>query len=144
MNKNILVSITSIPSRLPTAYFKRCLESILSNETSCIQVRIVLHLPEKYHRFGPLTNIPEWLRHHPRIIIHHPPQDYGPATKLLGLSSFITDSSLSTISSMSSISSISYLCIMDDDILYRPFLFSMMQDAIDAHSAGKNKNKNVN
>lgn len=118
----ILVSMTSIPTRIVSDYMQQVIDSILRNDASPrITVNIIIHLPRHYQRLGDLPSVlPSWMTSHPNIHIHHPPEDYGPGTKWLGLASVPS----------SVLEQYDWIVIMDDDILYRSFLLEWMMDRI--------------
>ena len=76
----VFVSLTSIPSRIPNLHYT--INSLLG-QYQMID-KIIVNIPFKYHRFDDPIIIPLFLRLNDKIIINRC-EDYGPATKLLGL-----------------------------------------------------------
>lgn len=104
VNENeIYVTITTIPERLVSNHFKKCIGSIL-NQTKSFN-KIVLNIPYVYKRTGErYPEIPDWITREKKIIVNRC-DDYGPATKLLGGWKVIPEDAL--------------ILIADDDIIYR-------------------------
>lgn len=75
----IVVTFTTTPHRI--ADLQPTLQTILDQN---INVPIYLSIPYHFKRDNIAYNIPSWLQNEPRITIIRT-QDYGPATKLLGL-----------------------------------------------------------
>tara|TARA_R110002074_G_scaffold8841_9_gene35823 strand:+ start:5256 stop:6011 length:756 start_codon:yes stop_codon:yes gene_type:complete len=73
-----VVSLTTIPSRL--SKLQPVLDSYLSQ--SIKPEKIILNIPREYMRFpGKQIQVPDY---GPHVLINRTPEDYGPATKLLG------------------------------------------------------------
>jgi len=79
-NPKIYISLTTIPSRIPN--LNRTINSLLSQ--SLVADKIIINIPNKYHRFPENPIIPNFLLENNKIIINRCP-DFGPGTKLLGL-----------------------------------------------------------
>jgi hypothetical protein len=81
-NKNIsdiVVTFTTMPQRLKSATFKKCVSSILTQSLRAQEIRI--NIPYILKKTGENYIIPEWLSKTPVIIVR--PEDEGPATKYL-------------------------------------------------------------
>ena len=103
-NNNVIVSITTIPSRI-----SKCEEIINSFFIDGIVSKVYVNVPKKYTRF-PNENIviPKFMINNPNIIVNRKPNDYGPGTKLFG-TLFLNDVKQDTI-----------IIVTDDDTKKKP------------------------
>lgn len=104
----IIVSLTTIPSRIPMIYLT--INSILTQ--TIIPDKIILNIPLAYNNFKNNFTIPDNLANHPVIIINRC-IDYGPATKLLGL---VSNGVLEKLDNKD------LIIVIDDDRIYQPTL----------------------
>jgi hypothetical protein len=102
-DKKIYISMTTIPERLKTSYFKKVVENLLGQHTS---LNILLNIPHTYKRTGEVYVVPEWITNHSRIVVNRC-EDYGPATKILG--------------GLDILKNFDTVIIVDDDLMYRHF-----------------------
>lgn len=85
MNQKIYISLTTIPSRIANLY--NTINSLLSQ--TLMADKIIINIPHSYYRFPEIPIIPKFLQDNEKIVINRC-QDYGPATKLLGLFTYPT------------------------------------------------------
>lgn len=101
----ILVSMTTIPHRMPAAVH-RSLDSAVS-----LGLDVVLSVPRSYRKWGEVE-VPDSLISRGDIVLHRPEEDFGPATKLLGALDWLDEPGGYT-----------HILTLDDDMRYRePFL----------------------
>ncbi len=79
-DQNVIVAFTTTPYRI--ANIKPTLECL--NEQIVQPKHVYLSIPHIFKRDNSEYNIPEWLQKYPNLTILRT-QDYGPATKILGL-----------------------------------------------------------
>lgn len=80
MKDNIIISLTTIPSRINN--IKPVIDSLCNQliEPTCIYINI----PKKYNRFGKCSEIPFFLKENSKVKINYLDIDYGPGTKFIG------------------------------------------------------------
>ena len=122
----VVVSLTTIPSRLRSAALLRVLDSIQLQKPP--PDRVVLHVPFEYSRFpgGPVT-VPDTLTALPWLTVHRPHTDHGPATKLLGL---LRDEGGGLV--IDGVDDQTVLVICDDDSIKLPGWLEGLVDAVRA------------
>lgn len=104
------VSLTTIPERLRTKYFRQTIANILSQNPT----KILLNLPYVYRRTGEPYVVPDWVLAEPKIQVIRC-LDSGPSTKILGsLSKLPDDSNVMVV-------------VIDDDLKYRDFFLTEMK-----------------
>lgn len=123
----IIVSFTTIPPRFKYIYMT--IDSMLKQTIS--PNKIIIHIPNEYNNF-PNYKLPEFLNkceiiYKNKVIINRQTNDYGPATKLLGL----YNSDL-----YKNLSNEDIIIIIDDDRFYNKYLIENM-----LYYHKKNKNK---
>ena len=102
MSDNIFISMTTLPERLNSDFFKKVISNIL--DQSIQPTIIILNIPYIYKRTNEKYIIPRWITNHNYIKINRC-LDLGPATKILGnFQNFLPNDTI---------------CIMDDDIIYK-------------------------
>ena len=84
---NILVSLTSIPRRFDTSL----LEVLATLKRQRLTCTILINIPAKYRKWGPVQSLPADLSNRDNVVIFAPKDDYGPATKLLGALEYIQE-----------------------------------------------------
>lgn len=104
-NELIYITLTTIPERLQSDYFRQALESLIYQYPT----KIILNVPWIYKRTGESYVIPDWIAQHPDVIVHRC-EDQGPVTKVLGGLSLIPDDA--------------WVIVVDDDHIYKDFLVS--------------------
>lgn len=109
--RELYVSLTSIPERLQTDYFRQVIDTLLKQKPT----KIVLNLPYTYARTGEGYTIPTWVTESPDIRVVRS-EDYGPLTKILGGIDTVPDEAL--------------VVIVDDDQIYKD---SVLQDLRSAY-----------
>jgi hypothetical protein len=102
------VTMTTLPDRLVSSYFKKVIDKILKQNVDYI----VLNIPEIYKRDNSKYIIPDWVMKHDRIIVNRC-EDEGPITKILG--------------GLDIIPKYSIVIILDDDIIYKDFIIDGLQ-----------------
>src|SRR5262245_6484654 len=113
-SRPVLVSLTSLPSRLP--HIEPTLESLLAQTLP--PDRILVALPLYSRREGCRYSIPGFLRKLERtrtVEVVRCLTDYGPGTKLLG--------------ALRRVPRDSCLIVVDDDVAYEPFLVEELHRA---------------
>ena len=80
MEKKIIISLTTIPSRIK--YLEPVIESLL--DQNIIPDMIYLNIPKKYKRFNEEIVIPDFIYKYQKLNIFQVDKDYGPATKFIG------------------------------------------------------------
>jgi hypothetical protein len=80
MEKKIIISLTTIPSRIK--YLEPVIESLL--DQNIIPDMIYLNIPKKYKRFNEEIVIPDFIYKYQKLNIYQVDKDYGPATKFIG------------------------------------------------------------
>jgi len=77
-----VVSLTTIPSRLEDIG-----QTIRSLEMQVVKPqKIILNIPEKYNRFKEtVQTLPDFITNNPLVYVNKIREDYGPATKMLGI-----------------------------------------------------------
>ena len=114
MNKNIILTLTTIPGRLHSAYnydMRYCIESLL-NQNGDYNYEVHLNIPNVYDKTGEEYIIPEWLDliTDPKLKIFRT-DDYGSITKLIPTLKRIDDKD-------------TYIIVVDDDIIYHTDLIT--------------------
>lgn len=104
MNKNVLVSLTTIPRRAEGTSLIETIGHLLQQDISC---EILINIPHEYRKWGAFE-LPSFLDGMPGITIHRPSTDYGPATKLLGALEYVR-----------SRPEIDHIVTVDDDICFQ-------------------------
>lgn len=104
MNKNVLVSLTTIPRRAEGTALIETIGHLLRQDIDC---EILINIPHEYRKWGAFE-LPAYLDGMPRITIHRPSTDYGPATKLLGALEYVR-----------SRPGIEHIVTVDDDICFQ-------------------------
>jgi len=112
---NIVITLTTIPSRLNSVYnynMKYCIESLL-NQTYTGEYQIHINIPNIYNKTGEKYSIPKWLKQirDPRLKIYRT-KDYGSITKLIPTLRRTKEEDKSII------------IVVDDDIVYHPELIT--------------------
>ena len=80
--RKYVVSLTTIPSRI--GEIKPTIDSLKAQFLK--PQKIIINIPKRYERFGTgITKIPEFLENDPMVQINIIEEDYGPATKMLGM-----------------------------------------------------------
>jgi hypothetical protein len=101
--RKYVVSLTTIPSRI--GEIKRTIDS-LKNQILRPQ-KIIINIPKIYERFGTsITKIPDFLKNDPMVHINIIEEDYGPATKMLGVLNMDIPPNMIVL-------------ICDDDVVYK-------------------------
>ena len=109
IERQVYVSMTTIPERLNTDFFRHVVvENLLKQKP----YRIILNIPYIYERTGEEYQIPEWLEHHETIVVNRC-QDVGPATKIVESLDLVPDDAL--------------VVIVDDDFFYKDWLIERFQ-----------------
>lgn len=80
-DSNIIISFTTIPSRLKNDNLKKVIESMLRQ--TCRAKEIIINIPYFLKKTGTQYIIPKWLRSMEGIITINRCEDYGPATKYI-------------------------------------------------------------
>jgi len=106
----VYVTLTTIPERLQTAYFRRVVENLLSQKPTVLR----LNIPYVYERTGEPYVLPDWLQQYPSIQVVRGP-DLGPVTKILGGVDTIPDEAV--------------VVVLDDDLIYKEFVVSDLTHA---------------
>ena len=91
MDNKIIICFSTIPSRI------KDLEPIVLSllNQSLRPDKIYINVPIKYRRFSEKFIEPEYLRKYEKVKVFYLDEDYGPATKLLGiLETSLTESSV--------------------------------------------------
>ena len=117
----IIVSLTTIPSRFK--YLDITINSILAQ--TIMPDKIIIHIPSTYNNYPNNYILPEFSDD--RIIINNDVNDYGPATKLLGLYNYKI-----------------YNDMVDDDIIIvidddRTYNNNLIQNMLTYHAKHTNK-----
>jgi hypothetical protein len=108
----VFVGLTSLPSRV--AKLEPTIESLLAQTLK--PDRIFVSLPRRSIREKREYQLPDWLASPPPgVQLVRPEHDYGPATKLLGC--------------LDRIDGDSCLIVVDDDMVYKPFLVERLYRA---------------
>jgi hypothetical protein len=107
------VTMTTVPERIKSAYFREVINVILSQRE--VEV-LVLNVPYVCKRSGEEYSIPEWIHVEPRIVVNRC-DDLGPATKVLGGRHLFPDNAA--------------IVQFDDDIIYQDFAVRGLLDAYD-------------
>ncbi len=106
------VTMTTVPERLKSEYFKKVIETILVQNPT----RIILNVPYICNRSQIVYVIPNWIKNHKKIIIHRT-HDVGPATKILGCLKMLHGLNIPIIQ-------------LDDDIIYQNFVLSELLQSL--------------
>ncbi len=113
MNKEYLISLTSIPRRLD-----KCIKILIDNlKKQNFKCNIIINIPKYYKKWGEYSfnNIFE---NDKSIIIYNPTKDYGPATKLIGALEYIK---------FTNNKDIKYIITVDDDWIFNNYnIFSIL------------------
>lgn len=81
-SRKYVVSLTTIPSRINE--IKPTIDSLKAQILR--PQKIIVNIPKRYERFGTsITKFPEFLENDPMVQINIIEEDYGPATKMLGM-----------------------------------------------------------
>ena len=108
----VFVGVTTLPSRI--GRLRPTIDSLLAQTLR--PDRIFVSVPLRSVREGRGYVLPEWLASPPRgVQLVRCEQDYGPATKLLGCLPHITTDAC--------------LIVVDDDMVYKPFLVDHLSRA---------------
>lgn len=109
-NRPFVVSMTTIPERLRSDYFKKVVYNLLAQKPDAIH----LNIPEVYKRTGEIYEIPEWVANEAKIIVNRC-EDVGPLTKVWGALPVLDDDTL--------------VMIADDDQMYQPWCISKIKNS---------------
>lgn len=124
----VVVAMTTTPTRIN--YIRPALESLLNQSQQPI---VVLNVPNVYNsrrshwKGKQIGAIPEWLAQlgrppcPPCVIIHDVPQDWGPATKLIGTALAYSSGHLPR-----SVDDLSIVVAADDDHEWQPYALSTL------------------
>lgn len=107
-----IISMTTLPDRYGSPFFKKVLRSILSQKCD-ISFEIFIFLPRRCNRFPHKSYIDTTPPILDRRVSVHRCQDLGPATKFLGI---MTEK----------IQEFSHVLVCDDDIVLRPTVFQQL------------------
>lgn len=80
MKDNIMISLTTIPSRINN--IKPVIDSLCNQLIE--PTFIYINIPKKYNRFGECPEIPLFLKENSKVKINYLDIDYGPGTKFIG------------------------------------------------------------
>jgi hypothetical protein len=125
-NNNYIVSLTTIPSKFD--YLHNTIDSII-NQT-ILPKKIIVNIPKIYNFRMNSTEIPveklyiftnNYAKHN--VFINLIDNDYGPGTKLLGLLN-------SNILSGDNYKENTYILLIDDDLIYKPYMIEYFDDYI--------------
>ena len=133
MNKYI-ISLTTIPSKFDNLYLT--MDSILNQTIK--PSKIIINMPNNYNfRFQnsviPLDKINNFIDKYSKsnIIINFVDKDYGPGTKLVGLfKNNVFDTIINTIIKMDETTTDTYIVLVDDDLIYKPYMIEYFDNYI--------------
>jgi hypothetical protein len=109
----IVISLTSIPERLRSDYFKTAAHNLLSQDPNAL---LQINLPETYARTGETYTLPGWLKKHPRVRIVRMPTDLGPLSKIAG--------------GLHALEPTDTVIVVDDDLMYKPFVVGTLTEHV--------------
>ena len=124
---NYIVSLTTVPSKFDNLYIT--MDSII-NQT-ILPSKIIINIPKIYNfRFDnleiPMIKINNFINKYSKynIFINLLNEDFGPGTKLLGLlkSDIISNMNVSV--------SDTYIILLDDDLIYKPYMIEYFNNYI--------------
>lgn len=102
-----------MPDRLISDFFQSVINHLKAQTMSF--TKIIINIPDVYQRTNTVYVIPDWLQQEPRVLINRC-HDLGPATKLLGVYDSLSDDDI--------------VCVVDDDIIYRPDMLENLVTAL--------------
>ncbi len=111
-NTPIYFTLTTLPTRLKSDYFHKVIQDHLTHKID----RLIINVPDVCIRSKEPYVLPDWLQNNvdSRIIVSKC-RDVGPATKVFGGIHLIPDEAA--------------VIVVDDDILYQPFLVGGLMQA---------------
>lgn len=129
-----LVCLTTTPERLVSDFFCRVLDSILAQQKAC-QFTVLLFIPRYSIRTGEPYPDTSFLRerYSEASLKIHFCEDRGPATKFLGLLTYLEEGS----------DDVTHVYITDDDIILRSNLFCRMQKELKALWQREDRNRTI-
>lgn len=114
-NGNVVVTLTTIPERLKSIFFKKVIDSLIKNKPD----KIILNIPYVLKKNNEKYVIPKWLKNYKykNIVEIHRCRDIGPATKFFYTIQRLEDDDI--------------IVVVDDDIIYKDNMLKKLLDNVE-------------
>ena len=123
----VIIGMTTTPKRIP--HIRLAIEALLRQT---ISVDVVLNVPQVFgdrrpHWRGKSARIPEWFEElGPRLHVHEPQYDWGPATKMLGTLDYVEKHNAAFFNS---IGNDTIIVVTDDDQIWLDYAVAALLGA---------------